>query len=64
MDAKSRRTLEMGNRALEFSRVNPDPSPGHEAAVGRELLSAWRAASSVATPRKAAPEGEELKPAA
>jgi len=35
MDAKSRRTLEMGNRALEFSRVNPDPSPGHEAAVGQ-----------------------------
>lgn len=35
MDAKSRRKLEMGARALEFSRDHPDTSPGYTAAVTR-----------------------------
>jgi hypothetical protein len=35
MDAKSRRKLEMGARALEFSRAHPDTSPGYAAAVTR-----------------------------
>lgn len=35
MKAKSRRKLEMGRRALEFSRAHPDASPGYEAAVAR-----------------------------
>ncbi len=35
MNAKSRRKLEMGRRALEFSRAHPDPSPGYAAAVTR-----------------------------
>jgi hypothetical protein len=35
MDAKSRRRIEMGTRALDFSRAHPDPSPGYTAAVTR-----------------------------
>jgi hypothetical protein len=35
MNARSRRKLEMGMRALEFSRAHPDPSPGYAAAVTR-----------------------------
>jgi len=35
MDAKSRRKLEMGTRALEFSRGHPDTSPGYTAALTR-----------------------------
>jgi hypothetical protein len=35
MDARSRRKLEMGSRALEFSRANPDESPGYQAVVSR-----------------------------
>lgn len=35
MDAKSRRKIEMGTRALEFSRGHPDTSPGYTAAVTR-----------------------------
>ena len=35
MNAKSRRKLEMGARALEFSRANPDGSAGYQAAVAR-----------------------------
>ena len=35
MEAKSRRKLEMGTRALDFSRAHPDASPGYTAAVTR-----------------------------
>jgi hypothetical protein len=35
MKAKTRRKLEMGARALAFSRAHPDPSPGYAAAVAR-----------------------------
>ena len=35
MNAKSRRRLEMGQRALEFSRAHPDASPGYTSAVAR-----------------------------
>jgi hypothetical protein len=35
MKAKTRRKLEMGARALIFSRVHPDPSPGYAAALAR-----------------------------
>lgn len=35
MNAKSRRKVEMGRRALEFSRAHPDASPGYAAAVAR-----------------------------
>lgn len=35
MDAKSRRRIEMGRRALDFSRAHPDASPGYTAAVTR-----------------------------
>jgi hypothetical protein len=40
MNAKSRRRIEMGTRALEFSRAHPDESPGYAAALSRleELL--------------------------
>ena len=35
MNAKSRRKLEMGQRALEFSRAHPDTSVGYTTAVDR-----------------------------
>src|SRR5207247_5980498 len=35
MNAKSRRKIEMGRRALDFSRAHPDASPGYTAAVTR-----------------------------
>ena len=35
MNAKARRKLEMGARALEFSRDHPDASPGYAAALAR-----------------------------
>jgi hypothetical protein len=35
MNAKSRRKIEMGKRALEWSRAHPDASPGYAAAVSR-----------------------------
>lgn len=35
MEAKSRRKIEMGSRALDFSRSHPDASPGYAAAVAR-----------------------------
>ena len=35
MNAKVRRKLEMGARALDFSRTHPDPSPGYTAAMTR-----------------------------
>jgi hypothetical protein len=35
MNAKARRKLEMGARALEFSRAHPDASPGYAAALAR-----------------------------
>jgi hypothetical protein len=35
MDAKSRRKIEMGKSALEFSRSHPDTSPGYTAALTR-----------------------------
>jgi len=35
MDATSRQRIEMGKRALKFSRAHPDPSPGYTAAVTR-----------------------------
>jgi hypothetical protein len=35
MNAKARRKLEMGTRALEFSRAHPDASPGYAAALAR-----------------------------
>jgi hypothetical protein len=35
MNARTRRKLEMGERALEFTRAHPDTSPGYEAAVTR-----------------------------
>ena len=40
MNAKTRRKIEMGTRALKFSRVHPDSSPGYAAAVAslEELL--------------------------
>jgi uncharacterized protein (DUF2384 family) len=40
MNARSRRKLEMGARALKFSREHPDASPGYAAALSRleELL--------------------------
>jgi hypothetical protein len=41
VNAKTRRKIEMGARALEFSRAHPDESPGYAAAVTElaELLS-------------------------
>ncbi|MBA3443498.1 MAG: hypothetical protein H0T58_01400 [Gemmatimonadales bacterium] len=35
MNAKTRRTIELGNRALNFSRAHPDASAGYGAAVAR-----------------------------
>ena len=35
MNAKSRKKIEMGARALDFSRAHPDPSPGYAAALAR-----------------------------
>lgn len=35
MNAKSRRRIEMGTRALGFSRAHPDESPGYAAALTR-----------------------------
>jgi hypothetical protein len=35
MDALSRRKIEMGTRALEFSRAHPDSEPGTEGVVAR-----------------------------
>src|SRR5690242_14226711 len=35
MDAPSRRKMEMGRRALEFSRAHPDSEPGSEVVVAR-----------------------------
>ncbi len=35
MNAKSRRIVEMGKRALKFSQDHPDPSPGYAAALAR-----------------------------
>lgn len=35
MKAKTRRKLEMGARALIFSRVHPDPTPGYAVALAR-----------------------------
>jgi hypothetical protein len=35
MDAKVRRQVEMGKRALLFSREHPDPSRGYQTSVGR-----------------------------
>ena len=35
MDAKTRRTLEMATRALNFSEAHPDPNPGYAAALSR-----------------------------
>jgi hypothetical protein len=35
VNAKIRRKLEMGARALDFSRAHPDPNPGYVAAVTR-----------------------------
>ena len=33
MNAKTRRKIEMGTRALDFSRAHPDASPGYAAAL-------------------------------
>ena len=40
MRARSRKQLEMGRRAFEFSRAYPDENPGYETALNRlgELL--------------------------
>jgi hypothetical protein len=35
METKTRRRIEMGTRALEFSRAHRDPSPGYAAALAR-----------------------------
>ncbi len=35
MNAKARRKIEMGKRALKFSQTHPDPSPGYAAALAR-----------------------------
>jgi hypothetical protein len=35
MDAKVRRQVEMGKRALLFCREHPDPSRGYQTSVGR-----------------------------
>jgi hypothetical protein len=35
MDENTRRKIEMGKRALEFSRAHPDPSPEYAALVAR-----------------------------
>jgi hypothetical protein len=35
MKATIRRTIEMSNRVLNFSRAHPDPSPGYSAALAR-----------------------------
>jgi len=35
MKASIRRIIEMGNRVLDFSRAQPDPSPGYAAALSR-----------------------------
>lgn len=35
MRATIRRTIEMGNRVLDFSRAHPDSSPGYSAALAR-----------------------------
>jgi hypothetical protein len=35
MNAKTRRKIEMGKRALDFSRAHPDGSPGYAAALAR-----------------------------
>lgn len=35
MNARTRRKLEMGMRALDFSRAHPDGSPGYSAALAR-----------------------------
>jgi hypothetical protein len=35
MDATTRRNIESGKRALDFSRAHPDGSPGYAAALAR-----------------------------
>jgi hypothetical protein len=35
MDENTRRKIELGKRALEFSRAHPDPSPEYAALVAR-----------------------------
>jgi hypothetical protein len=46
VNAKTRRKLEMGAHALEFSRANPDPSAGYQTAVARLGSLMERAATS------------------
>lgn len=45
MNAKARRKIEMGMRALEFSRGHPDASPGYTAALARLEEQVARAAA-------------------
>jgi hypothetical protein len=52
MNAKSRRKLEMGARALEFSRAHPDASAGYTAAVTRLEERLARAAQVAAQQRE------------
>jgi hypothetical protein len=49
MNAECRRKIEMGTRALEFSRAHPDADPGYAAAVAKlEQLMARAAEATVA----------------
>ena len=62
MNAKTRRKLEMGSRALEFSRAHLDESSGYQAAVAQleEQLQrstelppgSWRGSSRCARPAR------------
>ena len=51
MNAQSRRKIEMGARALEFSRANPDSEPGAAEAVARLEQLVTRANETAAVQR-------------
>jgi hypothetical protein len=51
MNAESRRRIEMGKRALEFSRAHPDTEPGSDALVARLEQQLARADEAATTQR-------------
>jgi hypothetical protein len=53
MNAESRRKIEMGARALDFSRAHPDTEPGTATAVARleQLLARAAEMATVQRPR-------------
>ena len=52
MNARSRRKIEMGTRALEFSRAHPDVDPGYAAATAKLEQLAARAVEATTRQRR------------